>query len=39
MIILQRAGGVAPQNDISLRFDIARGKDDTIWYVGVGEAF
>ena len=30
---------VAPENDISLRFDIARGRDDTIWYVGVGEAF
>ncbi len=30
---------VAPQNDISLRFDIARGRDETIWYVGVGEAF
>ena len=30
---------VAPQNDISLRFDVARGRDDTICYVGVGEAF
>lgn len=30
---------VAPKNDISLRVDIARGRDETIYYVGVGEAF
>lgn len=30
---------LAPKNNISLRFDIARGRDETIYYVGVGEAF
>jgi hypothetical protein len=30
---------VAPKNDISLRVDVARGRDETIYYVGVGEAF
>ena len=30
---------VAPKNDISLRLDVARGRDETIYYVGVGEAF
>ena len=30
---------VAPKNNISLRFDVARGRDETIYYVGVGEAF
>ena len=30
---------IAPQNDISLRLDIARGRDETIYYVGVGESF
>jgi hypothetical protein len=30
---------LAPKNNISLRFDVARGRDETIWYVGVREAF
>ena len=30
---------IAPKNDISLRVDIARGRDETIYYVGIGEAF
>jgi hypothetical protein len=30
---------IAPKNDISLRVDIARGRNETIYYVGVGEAF
>jgi hypothetical protein len=30
---------LAPKNDISLRIDIARGRDETIYYVGIGEAF
>lgn len=30
---------IAPKNNMSLRFDIARGKDDTEFYVGLGEAF
>ena len=30
---------LAPKNNISLRLDIARGRDETIYYVGVGEAF
>ena len=30
---------IAPKNNISLRLDIARGRDETIYYVGVGEAF
>jgi hypothetical protein len=30
---------IAPKNNISLRVDIARGRDETVYYVGVGEAF
>lgn len=30
---------IAPRNDMSLRFDIARGRDDTEFYLGIGEAF
>jgi hypothetical protein len=30
---------LAPKNDISLRVDVARGRDETIYYVGMGEAF
>ena len=30
---------LAPKNDISLRVDIARGRDETVYYVGIGEAF
>ena len=30
---------IAPKNNISLRLDVARGRDETIYYVGVGEAF
>ena len=30
---------IAPKNDISLRVDIARGRDETVYYVGIGEAF
>jgi hypothetical protein len=30
---------VAPKNGVSLRVDVARGRDETIYYVGVGEAF
>ncbi len=30
---------VAPKNDFSLRFDIARGRTGTQFYVGLGEAF
>jgi hypothetical protein len=30
---------LAPKNDISLRLDVARGRDETVYYVGVGEAF
>ncbi len=30
---------VAPQNELSLRVDIARGRDETEFYVGLGEAF
>ena len=30
---------VAPQNQMSLRVDIARGRDETEFYVGLGEAF
>ncbi len=30
---------IAPKNDMSLRFDIARGRDDTEFYLGIGEAF
>jgi len=30
---------IAPKNDMGLRIDIARGRDETIYYVGIGEAF
>ncbi len=30
---------VAPKNDVSLRFDVARGRDETQYYIGLGEAF
>jgi outer membrane protein assembly factor BamA len=30
---------IAPKNDMSLRIDVARGRDDTQFYVGIGEAF
>ena len=30
---------LAPKNNISLRVDVARGRDETVYYVGVGEAF
>ena len=30
---------IAPKNNMSLRFDVARGRDDTEFYVGIGEAF
>lgn len=30
---------LAPKNNISLRVDVARGRDETVWYVGIGEAF
>jgi len=30
---------IAPKNDISLRIDVARGRDETVYYVSVGEAF
>ncbi|MEE4218189.1 MAG: BamA/TamA family outer membrane protein [Xanthomonadales bacterium] len=30
---------LAPKNNISLRVDIARGRDETVYYVGIGEAF
>ena len=30
---------LAQKNDVSMRFDIARGRDETIYYVGIGEAF
>ena len=30
---------IAPKNDISLRVDVARGRDETVYYVGIGEAF
>lgn len=30
---------VAPKNNFSLRIDVARGRDDTQFYVGLGEAF
>jgi len=30
---------VAPNNDFSLRIDVARGRDETQFYVGLGEAF
>jgi hypothetical protein len=30
---------VAPENDFSLRVDVARGRTGTQFYVGLGEAF
>jgi Omp85 superfamily domain len=30
---------LATQNNLNLRLDVARGRDDTIWYVGLREAF
>lgn len=30
---------IAPQNNINLRVDVARGRDESIFYVGIGEAF
>jgi len=30
---------LAPKNNIILRVDVARGRDETIYYVNVGEAF
>jgi len=30
---------LAQKNDISLRIDIVRGRDETVYYVGIGEAF
>lgn len=30
---------LAAANNINLRFDVARGRDDTMWYVGLREAF
>jgi hypothetical protein len=30
---------LARQNNLNLRVDVARGRDDTIWYVGLREAF
>lgn len=30
---------LAPKNDISLRVDVARGRDETTYYVSIGEAF
>ena len=27
------------RNSLNLRIDVARGRDDTIWYVGLREAF
>jgi outer membrane protein assembly factor BamA len=30
---------IAPKNNMSLRLDVARGHDDTEFYVGIGEAF
>jgi outer membrane protein assembly factor BamA len=30
---------IAPKNNMSLRIDVARGRDDTEFYVGIGEAF
>jgi len=30
---------IAPENNISFRIDVARGEDNTEWYLGVGEAF
>jgi hypothetical protein len=36
---LGERGVLAPKNGISLRLDIARGRNETIYYVGIGEAF
>jgi len=30
---------ISKQHPINFRFDIARGKDDTAFYAGIGEAF
>lgn len=30
---------LAPKNDIGLRIDVARGNDETVYYVGIGEAY
>jgi hypothetical protein len=30
---------IAPKNDMNLRVDVARGRDDTQYYVSIGEAF
>lgn len=30
---------VAPKNGVGLRFDVARGRDETLWYLALGEAF
>ena len=30
---------VAPKNGMSLRLDVAQGRDDTEFYIGIGEAF
>ncbi len=30
---------IAPKNNMSLRFDVARGRDDAEFYMGIGEAF
>lgn len=30
---------IAPKNNLSLRFDMARGRDDTEFYLNIGEAF
>ena len=30
---------VAKKNNVSLHFDVARGRDETTFYFGVGEAF
>ena len=39
MIATQRRWVVAPNIGINLRMDVARGRDDTIYFVSVGEAF
>ena len=30
---------MAPKNNLSLRIDVARGRDESIYYVSIGEAF
>ncbi len=30
---------LAPKNDLGLRIDYARGRDENVYYVGIGEAF